>query len=96
MRSLELVYKAIDEVNAQNPDAPQIEKGPETALLEEGSGVDSLALVNLVVAIEQVVYDETGESISVAEESVVSSTDSPFRTVGTLADHLERLIAKVA
>jgi acyl carrier protein len=66
MHALQLIYKAVDEVNTQNPDAPQIVKSPDTTLLDSKNGIDSLMLVNLVVAIEQVVYDQTSKSVSVA------------------------------
>ena len=93
MQALEFVYKAVDEVNDQNPDGPQIVKSVETPLLDAQGGIDSLTLVNLVVAIEQIVFDVTGKSISVADESVFSSPDNPLRTIGGLAARLDSLIA---
>jgi len=91
MRSIELVYKAVDEVNAQNPSSPPVEKSPETRLLDSQGGVDSLTLVNLVVAIEQIVFDETGQSIALADESIFSSSDNPLKSIGSLASHLDAL-----
>ncbi|MEE1610164.1 hypothetical protein [Microvirga sp. CF3016] len=93
MRSLELIYKAIDEINAQNPDAPPVSKSPDTLLLDAKGGVDSLTLVNLVVAIEQVVFDETGKSIALADESIFTSAENPFQSVGSLASYLDNLTA---
>jgi acyl carrier protein len=92
MHALELIYKAVDEVNAQNPEAPQIAKSAETTLLDSKGGIDSLALLNLVVAIEQVVFDETKKSVSVADESVFSSPENPLRTIGSLATRLDELM----
>lgn len=92
MRALELIYKAVDEVNAQNPGAPQIVKSADTSLLDSRGGIDSLMLVNLVVAIEQFVFDETNKSVTVADESVFSSPDNPLRTIGSLAERLESLM----
>ncbi|MCJ2054943.1 hypothetical protein [Methylobacterium sp. J-070] len=49
MRGLDIVYKAIDRVNEESgPDDP-IVKAPETALLAEGSKVDSLKLFDPAV-----------------------------------------------
>jgi len=90
--SLALVYQAVDHVNAQMPDA-KIVKDPSTPLLDSEGGIDSLALVNLVVALEQAVYDETEKSITIADESIYSSPDSPFRTLGSLAQHLDKMLA---
>jgi acyl carrier protein len=92
-KSLELVYAAVDQVNAQAADDAKIVKDPSTALLDGDGGVDSLALVNLVVALEQLVFDETEQSIAIVDEDVYSSPESPFRTLGSLAAYLEKLLA---
>lgn len=92
MRALNFVAKAIDQVNEDNPEGARIASSPETPLVDNQNGIDSLALVNLVAAIEQVVFDETGKSIVVADESVFSSPSNPFRTVGSLAAHLETML----
>jgi acyl carrier protein len=92
-QSLTFVYQAVDQVNAQSGNGPKIVKDPSTPLLDSEGGIDSLALVNLVVALEQVVFDETEKSITVADENVYSSPDTPFRTLGTLAAYLNKMLA---
>ena len=91
--SLALVYEAIDQVNAQITTGEKIVKDPATPLLDSNGGIDSLAMVNLVVGIEQIVFDKTGQSVTVVDEDAFSSPDSPFRTVGTLAAYLDKLTA---
>lgn len=91
--SLEIIYDAIDQVNAQDENSAKITKSPDTPLLGSGSTVDSLALVNLVVAIEQLVSDHANKSITLVDESVFSSPDNPLSTVGSLARYLEKLIS---
>lgn len=86
-----LIYSAIDEVNAQFDDQPPIPKSPDTVLLGE-SGVDSLTLVNLTVAIEQQVQSKTGRSIVIIDESTFALAESPFETVGALAKYLKGLL----
>ena len=91
-QALDLVYQAVDQVNAQMPDS-KIVKDPATPLLDADGGIDSLALVNLVVALEQAVYDATEKTITIADENIYSSTESPFRTLGALAAYLDTMIA---
>jgi acyl carrier protein len=92
-KSLALVYQAVDQVNAQLVKGPKIVKDPSTPLLDSQAGIDSLALVNLVVALEQLVFDQTEKSITIADENVYSSPDTPFRTLGSLAAYLDKLMA---
>jgi acyl carrier protein len=90
--ALGLIYTAVDQVNSQISRGPKIAKDPETSLLAANSGIDSLTLVNLVVALEQVVFDKYGKTVVIADESVFSSPNNPFRTLRTLADHLDTLL----
>lgn len=90
--ALDLIYTAVDQVNSQISNGPKIVKDPNTSLLAASSGVDSLTLVNLVVALEQVVFDKYGKTIVIADETVLSSPNNPFRTLRTFADHLDTLL----
>jgi acyl carrier protein len=89
--SLSLVYEAVDQVNAQIEDGAKIVKDPATPLLDSKGGIDSLAMVNLVVGVEQIVFDQTGKTITIVDENVYSSPDSPFKTIGTLAAYIDKL-----
>ncbi len=88
---LNLIYAAIDEVNPMLPPDRQIEKTPETQLFGRGSKLDSLGLVNLVVATEARL-GEAGVAIALADERAMSQKQSPFRTVGTLCDYILALV----
>ncbi len=90
---LMLVYEALDEVNATvlAPDR-ELVKSPETLLFGEGSQIDSLALVGLIVCIEQRAGEQFGAVITVVNEKAMSLRNSPFRTVGTLAEYVTELI----
>jgi acyl carrier protein len=88
---LNLIYAAIDEVNPMLPPDRQIEKTPETQLFGRGSRLDSLGLVNLVVATEARL-GESGVAVALADERAMSQKQSPFRTVGTLCDYIAALV----
>lgn len=86
------VFAAIDEVNEQLPEGGQVEKDRSAAVFGESGVLDSLGLVNLIVAVEQAVEDEFDESITLADEKAVSQRNSPFRTVGSLIEYVDVLL----
>ena len=89
---LGLVYAAIDDVNAQSA-ATLLEKAPEARLLGGERGVDSLTFVNLVVAIEEQIQNALGKSVVLVDEESMALHEHPFRTVGTLAAYVEKVLA---
>ena len=92
---LEIIYEALDEVN-EDLGKNSTQKSPDTVLLGPASGLDSLKLVNLIVAVEQRVEEEFGAPISaIANEKAMSQKSSPLRNVGTLADFITSLLAEV-
>jgi|TARA_B100000315_G_scaffold155664_1_gene144239 acyl carrier protein len=88
---LTAIYDAIDLINAQNEEF-LIEKSPETILFGRGGRLDSLGLVNLVVAIEQNIEDAFDTSIVLANENAMAKKNSPFRTVSALAGYIAELL----
>ena len=89
---LQLIYEAIDVLNTQLPKEEYIEKHDGTALFGSGSKLDSLGLINLIVAVEQNIEDEFDITITLADERAMSQKHSPFRTVRSLVDYIETLI----
>ena len=86
------IYNSIDSLNAQLPNEGHIEKSNNTALFGSGSKLDSLDLINLVVAVEQNIEDEFDVTITLADERAMSQETSPFKTVGTLTNYIEMLL----
>lgn len=64
--------------------------GPETRLFGGGGVLDSLGLVSVVVELEQKLSDLQGRDVSLMNDRAVSQTNSPFRTVESLADYVWR------
>ena len=89
---LALVYAAIDDHNelATTP----LAKTPETQLYGAGGGLDSIGLVNLIIALEQHLLDRTGIALALAEDRAFSAHRSPFRDVGSLVSYLRERLAK--
>lgn len=94
--SIEMI---VDAVQAQiDLDGSEV-AGPvdeATILLGEDAPIDSLGLVNVIIEVEQGVLDGYGASIIVVDERAMSMTNSPFRTVGTLADYVIELVTETA
>jgi len=64
----------------------------DSIIYGDNSPLDSLALVSLIVAVEQSMEDEFGITITIADERAMSLDNSPFRSVGSLADYIEDLL----
>jgi acyl carrier protein len=85
-RILDCIYSAIDRVNHVNN--LTIEKSESTILFGQGSGIDSLSLVQIIIALEQLVGEEFGEIIIIADDKAFSQKHSPFKSVDKLKNYL--------
>ena len=93
-QSLDIIYAAIDVVNDMEEDDMPLEKSPETKLFGTDGGIDSLSLINLVVAAEKIIETETGKTIALVQEDIMSMENNPFATVASLADPLDSILAE--
>ena len=84
----QLVYRVIDDFNDQLPEDRCLKKHPETILFGEGGMLDSLGLVNLIVATEDLMAEAFGGSLVLADEKAMSQQRSPFRTVSALVEYI--------
>ena len=66
----------------------------DTTIYGNDSRLDSLGLINLIVAVEQNIEDEFDVNITIADERAMSQETSPFKTVGTLTDYIEILLGE--
>jgi hypothetical protein len=88
------VQKAIDaavgDVNLtlRKEDGP-LTSDPALVLVGEGGRLDSLGLVNFVVALERRLAEHTGRNVSVID-LLTSGDGIPFDTLGSLRDLLVR------
>jgi acyl carrier protein len=90
--SLELVRAAIADVNNQNEEGEKIDPDGATKLFGVDAAVDSLMLVNLFVSLEQKIEDATGKIVILVDEDALADTSHPFRTVASLAQHVDKII----
>ena len=86
------VFEAMDDINRMRAKNQRLEPSLDAALMGPSSPLDSLALVNLIVAIEERVEEAFGVSISIADERARSQPDSPFASVRTLVGYIDSLL----
>ena len=86
-----VVLAAVRDVNDVLPVNRRIQESSDAVLFGPG-GLDSIGLVNLVVAVEQGLQDEFEREFVLASEKAMSQRTSPFRTVATLSHYILELL----
>ena len=89
---IQLIFRAVDQVNGHLPNESHLEKSLETILSGEEAKLDSLGLISLIVALEQELEKEFGISVTLVDETTMSQDHNPFRTIRTLADYATNLL----
>lgn len=84
MKNIEgIILKALHNLSDE---IPQL----KTANLETRLYLDSLALVSLISDLESILSEEFDKEIILADEKMMSSKNSPFKDVKTLAEFIEK------
>lgn len=91
---IDVVFRAIEEVNQQLPRKQRLEKSIKTVLYGQSGELDSFGLVNIILATEQKIEEDFGIAISLADDEEISQDEFPFNTVETFADYISRLMEK--
>ena len=93
---LAAVIEAVSEYNEQLEDAKRLDLSPETRLLGKESKLDSFGLVNLIIVVEEKLYEKFERSVTLADERAMSQERSPFRSVESLAEYAFTLLNESA
>ena len=89
---LDLVLTAVQSLNEELDPSRQLQLAEDTLLFGEGSDLDSLSLVSVIVDIETAVADQFGEPISLTDDKAMSRPVSPYTHVGALVDYIFELL----
>lgn len=84
----EIVIASLNEVFAQTGAPVPESLGEDTVLVGSDPVLDSLGVVQLIVEVEQRVEQAHNISVTLANDKAMSARNSPFRTIGVLADHV--------
>ncbi len=68
--------------------APPSDVDEDTPLVGPQSVLDSMALVTLVLDVEQRLEEQAGVTVTLMSEEALSRRSSPFRNVGCLVDYI--------
>ena len=85
-QALAALYSAIDGLNQTLDPEARLDKSPDTPLFGSQARIDSLGVVNLVLAAEQKLTASFGKPVSLAQSLLADGAGSPPATVGALAD----------
>ena len=91
-RAIQAISSAVDSFNDGQPEDARVTKTTTTPLFGEGATLDSIGLVNLIVAVEQGVEAELGVPIILANDRALSQKNNPFSTIETLTDYVILLL----
>lgn len=91
---VELIIDNVKELNTQGDLQLPENLYPDTMLFGPGGILDSMALVTLVVAVEQAIEDRFGVTVSLADAKAMSQKHSPFRTIGSLTAYAGGLLGE--
>lgn len=93
---LNIIYSAISEANNSKDASEQILLAPDEVLYGASGKLDSLALVSLILDIEERISQEFGASLTLADDRAMSQHNSPFRTAAALADYIAMLLGEAS
>lgn len=89
---LQAIYNVVDEINQHLPANQKIEKREDEELYGKKGKLDSLGLVNLIVATERNIEESFNVQISLTDERAMSLNNSPFGSISALAGFITELI----
>ena len=86
-----LVLRAMENINlARKPDV-QLRVGPDAPVFGDGSPLDSLGLVSLLIDIEDALSG-CGVQVTLSDARAMSQTRSPFRNVPALVAYIQQSV----
>jgi len=92
----QIIINELKEINVELKN-PELGNPNEKTRLSGSKGLlDSLALVNLITAVEESVSDEYDIEIVLADERAMSQKRPPFRSVLSLSEYTLKLIEEEA
>jgi len=81
------ISTGVDEINLSQPEGAKISKDPDAVLFGEDSKLDSVGLVQVVMAAEAHLAEQTGVDVVLASEAAMSRKRSPYRSLRLLAEY---------
>lgn len=87
-----LIVETIKQLDLEQELGIGVDLSRETSLFGMDGILDSMTLVTVVVAVEQALEEEHGTTVSLADAKAMSQTNSPYRTIGSLAAYATKVV----
>ena len=88
----DIVIKQVEQLNDTLPDNQKFTVNKDTILFGNGSSIDSLSLVSIIVDLEMLFSNDHNHDISLTDDKAMARPKSPFTNITTLADYIFELI----
>lgn len=85
MQALKNLADELENPELENPNV-------QTKIYGNEGNLDSLALVSFITDVEEMIDLEFNTNITLADEKAMSSRNSPFKDVETLAQYIQNLL----
>lgn len=90
MNTLEtILYPVVDLIKGLSAETSGMAKSPDMALFGADAALDSVALLNFITATEEQITSVTGKKVALVTPRALSTRESPFRTLGSLAAYID-------
>lgn len=87
-----IVCDALVSIGESTQDATLTQPQEDMRLYGNKGAMDSVGIVMLIAEVEELVDDEFGVEITLADERAMSQKTSPFRSVKSLVDYVVQLL----
>jgi acyl carrier protein len=88
------VFRAVDKLNELLSEDQQLDKDRAAILIDEGTNLDSLSVINLLVFIEDEISGAFEIELSLTgEDDTVDLPAEALRTLGSLIDAIDDLVS---
>ena len=87
-----IIIDTLKELNEELENEYFINPNSKTKLYGGNGAMDSLALVSFIADLEDKISDEFEKDIILADEKAMSQRTSPFRSVETLTNYIQKLL----
>ena len=84
----EILFRVIDEVNQMLPEEGRLEKSLKAALTGSQAAIDSLGLINFILATERMIEQEFGRAVPLTDGSALMKNETITLTLGMIKDYL--------
>lgn len=87
-----IILASIEDLNKTLSDKVPLDKGTNIPLFGKEGTIDSIALVTLIMIIEENVQSHLNINIILASDGAFSQTKSPFLSIESLIDFTQKLV----